>query len=340
MRSLSFGTAAFAAVLVMSFACRAQAAAPTYSVATRIPGADGSWDFANVDPVRGALYVARGDGIMKVDLATRTVVDRLAPAKGAHQVLVLDGGATLFETDGATDLARFVKADDGTVLAELHSGAKPDAAFLDRKTGLIAVMNADDGKVTLIDSRTRSLAGTIDVGGSLEFGVADGTGGAFINIEDKNEIARIDLVTKRRTGTIALPGCEGPTGLALVSGKRLIAACANERALVVDVASGKVLTTLLIGRDPDAVLVDETRGVAFIPCGGSGTLVALSIAGGAPVRIAQTIKTQIGAKTGAIDPRDGHIYLPTATLAPRLPGAKRGVPQPGTFAVLVVAPKS
>jgi DNA-binding beta-propeller fold protein YncE len=340
MRSFSSGAAAFAAVLNMCFAYPAQAAVPAYFVAARIPGADGSWDFANIDPAHGALYVARGDAIMKVDLATQAVVNRLASAKGAHQVLVLDGGATLFETDGATDLARFVKADDGTVLAELHSGAKPDAAFLDPKTGLIAVMNADDGKVTLIDSRTRSLAGSIDVGGGLEFGVADGRGGAFINIEDKNEIARVDLVTKRRTGTIALPGCEGPTGLALVNRKRLIAACANERALVVDIATGKVLTTLPIGRDPDAVLVDEMRGLAFIPCGGSGTLVALSIAGDAPVRIVQRIKTQIGAKTGAIDPRDGRIYLPTATLAAPLPGAKRGVPQPGTFAVLVVAPKS
>jgi DNA-binding beta-propeller fold protein YncE len=295
----------------MSLAHSASAAAPDYAVTDRIAGGDGAWDFANVDPAHNALYVAHGDAIMKVDLASHTVTDRLAPAHRAHQVLVVDGGATVFETDGDTGLARFIKADDGTVLAELPSGEKPDAAFLDPKTGLIAVMNADDGKVTLVDPKTRTLAGSIDVGGGLEFGVADGKGGAFINIEDKNEIARVDLVTKRRTGTIALPGCDGPTGLPLINhGKRLIAACANERAIVVDAATGKLLTTLTIGRDPDAVLADEQRGLAFIPCGGTGTLVALAITDGAPVRIVQTIATQIGAKTGAIDPRDGRIYSP------------------------------
>jgi hypothetical protein len=35
------------------------------------------------------------------------------------------------------------------------------------------------------------------------------------------------------------------------------------------------------------------------------------------------IPTQVGAKTGALDPRDGRIYLPTATLATPEPGAKR-----------------
>ena len=50
-------------------------------------------------------------------------------------------------------------------------------------------------------------------------------------------------------------------------------------------------------------------------------------------------RTQIGAKTGAIDGRDGRIYLPTATLAAPEPGAKRGKPMPGTFNVLIVSPQ-
>lgn len=310
-----------------------------YRVVDRIPAADGGWDFANVDADNGKLYIARSDAITAVDLATRRVTDKLTPAKRGHQVLALNGGKTLFETDGETGLGRFVSATDGSLLAEVPTGAKPDAAFLDPKTGLIAVMNAGDGTIALIDPAKRALAGKIAVGGGLEFGVADGHGGAFINIEDTNSIARVDLAQRRVTGSIALPGCEGPTGLALVAdGRRLISACANEVALVVDTASGKTLATLPIGHDPDAVLVDEARGLAFIPCGGSGTLVALTIADADHIRVRETIPTQVGAKTGAIDPRDGRIYLPTATLAAPAPGAKRGQPVPGSFVILVVAP--
>lgn len=335
-------TAALAACLAAPAVSAADAnssSPPGYSVVDRIPAADGGWDFANIDAVNGKLYVARSNAITVVDIASRHVTDRLAEAKRGHQVLVLDQGKTVFETDGETGLGRFISTADGSVLAEVPTGAKPDAAFLDPATGLIAVMNAGDGTVALVDSAKRALAGKITVGGGLEFGVADGHGGAFINIEDANSIARVDLAHRRKTGSIALPGCEGPTGLALIAnGRRLITACANEVALVVDTASGKTLATLPIGHDPDAVLVDEARGLAFIPCGGSGTLVALAIGDAEHIRVSQTIPTQVGAKTGAIDQRDGRIYLPTASLAAPEPGAKRGKPVPGSFVVLVVAP--
>jgi hypothetical protein len=138
-----------------------------------------------------------------------------------------------------------------------------------------------------------------------------------------------------------MPGCTGPTGLASIAGgQRLISACANGVAVVVNAATGKVLANLPIGKDADAVIADEARGLAFIPCGGSGTLVALDIRKPEHVTIAQTIPTQIGAKTGALDPRDGRIYLPTATLAAPEAGAKRGKPVAGSFVILVVSPKA
>ena len=332
--------AAFAACsFVPCVAVASTAAAAPYHVADRIPAADGGWDFANVDAANGKLYIARSNAITSVDLATRAVTDKLASAQHGHQVLVIDGGKTIVETDGGTGLARFISAADGTVLAEVATGPKPDAAFLDPATGQIAVMNADAGVITLIDPATRKVTGKIAIGASLEFGVADGKGGAFINLEEAAMISRVDLRARRETGRIALPGCMGPTGLALVAGgTRLISACANGVALVVDAASGKTLATLTIGRDPDAVLVDEARGLAFIPCGGSGTLVELSLADADHIAVIGAMPTQIGAKTGAIDPRDGRIYLPTATLAKPEPGAKRGKPLPGSFVVLVLAP--
>jgi len=316
-------------------------AVPTYSVAERIAAADGGWDFATIDVGTSALYIARSDAVTKVDLKSRQVTSRLADAHRGHQVLVLDGGATVFETDGETGLARFLSADTGGVLAEVATGKKPDAAFLDSKTGLIAVMTAGDGTISLIDPVSRTVVDTIAIGGTLEFGVADGKGMAFVNVEDANSIVKIDLVSRKQVASIALTGCEGPTGLALVAkGTRLISACANETAAIVDTATNAVVGTFTIGKDPDAVLADEGRGLAFIPCGGSGTLIEVAIGDAANIRPLAAIPTQVGAKTGAIDPRDGKIYLPTATITAPEPGMKRGKPVPGTFAILVVSPKS
>lgn len=331
---------AVAGILAPNFGHAQPTSTVNYRIENRISGADGGWDFASVDPAAGRLYVARSDAVMAVDLASGQMTPALASAHRGHAVLPLPGSKELIETDGETGLARFIDARSGAVIAEVATGAKPDAAFVDPATGLVAVMNAGDGTVALVDPEQYRLVGNIHVGGGLEFGVADGKGGAFVNIEDRNMIAVLDLKARRVTGTIALAGCDGPTGLALVAGgKRLISACANKVAVLVDPAAGKVLDTFAIGSDPDAVLVDEVRGLAFIPCGGSGTLVAIDIKDPRRIHLAGTIVTQVGAKTGAIDPRDGRIYLPAATLAAPEPGAKRGKPVAGSFVVLVLAPQ-
>ncbi|HZV10818.1 MAG TPA: YncE family protein, partial [Novosphingobium sp.] len=243
-------------------------------------------------------------------------------------------------TDGKTDLTRFIDAASGQVLAEVPSGKKPDAAFYDAATNRVVVMSPGSSTVTQIDAASRKVVNSFALAGGLEYGAAAGNGRAFINLEEANALAEVDLKAGKLLRKIALPGCDGPTGLALVAGgTRAISACANGVAMVVNTASGKVVGKLAIGRDPDAVVADEARGLAFIPCGGSGTLVAISIADKAHIAVAGTIATQVGAKTAALDPRDGRIYLPTATLGQPAPGAKRGKPGPGTFVVLVVAPQ-
>jgi len=298
------------------------APAPDYAVVATIPGADGGWDYASVDPVRGRLYVARAAAVMAVDLATGKVTDTFAPAQRAHAVLPIDNGATLVETDGTTGLTRFINADTGGTLAEVATGKKPDAAYFDSATGLIVVMNPGSSAVTLLDPKPHALVRMISVPGGLEAGEGDGKGHAFINLEEANALAEVDLAAGKLVRRIPLAGCDGPTGLA-----------------VVDAASGTLLQTLKVGEDPDAVIADPARGLAFVPSGHDGTLTAIAIDDPAKFAVVATIQTQVGARTGALDPRTGRIYLPTATMTPAEGGAHHGQAKPGTFVVLVVAPK-
>ena len=330
-------SACVCAVALLASVSAAQAGTPAYAVTGSLAGADGGWDFAQVDPVRGVLYVARSNAVMAADLASGKVTPMLAPAKGAHQVLAIDGGKTLVETDGKSGLTRFIDAASGAVQAEVATGQKPDSAFFDGAR--VFVMSPGNDTIWVVDPASRQVVASMKQTGGLEFAVSNGKGGAFVNLEGEGKIAEVDPVAGKLLRKIALPGCEGPTGLgAFAQGTRLISACANGVAVVIDTASGKAVAHLPIGKDADAVLIDEPRALAFVPCGGNGTLVALSIADADHVRVAQVIPTKVGAKTGALDPRDGRIYLPTATLAKPEPGAKRGKPVPGSFTVLVVSP--
>jgi DNA-binding beta-propeller fold protein YncE len=332
---IGFGiSAAICAVTVATAAPQA----PSYSIVDRIAGADGGWDFTTFDPIRNRLYVARSNAVMKVDLASGVVTPMLAPAIGGHQVLVVRNGSEVVETDGKTNLARFIDADTGQVMAEIPTGKKPDAALVDPATGLVVVMNPGDGTVSLIDPVTRTMVGSITVGGGLEVGAADGKGLVYVNVEDKNEVAILDIRKRTVIGRYALTGCEGPTGLAFVAGgKRLISSCANNIAAISDPVSRKVTGTVMIGKKPDGVVYDAKRGLAFIPTG-EGFLEILSAAQPNAIKIVGRLATMPSAKTIAFDPATGRIYLPGANILPPVAPATRGQAEPGSFKILVIAP--
>lgn len=94
--------------------------------------------------------------------------------------------------------------------------------------------------------------------------------------------------------------------------------------------------TVAIGEGADAVIGDPARARLYVPAGGDGTLTVLEDRAGGVVRLA-AITTEKAARTGAVDPRTGIVYLPTAKLTPGKPGS-RGTPVAGSFHILAVAP--
>ena len=321
--------------LIVALLAAAALPADAATVAKRIPGPDGPWDIARVDAEHNRLLVGRGDGVMAVDLATGAVTAKFVPGARVHDTAVVPGLGVGVSSNGNTNTATVWDAATGAVKAEIKVGLKPDAVAYDPAGGLVWVMTPDDGNATLIDPKTAKAAGTVKIGGSLEYAVADGRGRIWVNVEDKNEIAEIDTAKRTVLRRIALPGCDGPTGLALTTHGTLIASCANNVAKSVDAASGKLLGDIAIGPRPDAVIYDAQRERAYIPTGGDGMLTVIDTSGAEPRKL-DAIATQRGARTGAVDPATGNVYLPAA----RYPndGSAKPKPLPGSFEIVVVTP--
>lgn len=311
-------------------------AAPTYSVASSIPGPDGSWDYARVDPSAHRLYVARGDAVTAVDLASDAVTS-VGHVQRGHAVMPLADGRLLV-TSGTDGTVRFLNAANGNQIASVAVGKKPDAAILDEKGDRAFIMNAESGTISVLDTASMRVTRTFRAKPGLEYAALAGNT-LFVNNEDLNEIEVVDIARGKPGKAIALPGCEGPTGLGYdASHARLISACANGKAAIIDTRTHRLSPLLDIGRGADAVIIDEGRGLAFIPCGRDGVLDILSLASSSQVTAAGRVTTEIGARTGALDPSTGTIFLPTAQFtAPALPGG-RPTPVPGSFHILVVKP--
>ncbi len=274
---------------------------------------DARLDYAAVDPVSRRLYVARGFGVTAVDLDSGKATRQLVAGQHVHAVVPLPGGKVI-STNGDANTATLFEGKSGKVIAEIATGQEPDAAVFDPASGQVLVMNAKDGNVTLIDPIRARAVDTIPIGGSLEFAVADGRGRVFVNIEDEGSVAVIDTRSKTVVARYELPGCDRPTGLGLDPGAGiLVAACANRIAVALHAADGTSAgAPIAIDRKPDAVMFDPLRRRFFIPCGQDGSLIVIAESPDHGLTAVASIKTAVGAHTGAIDPKTGLIYLPTA----------------------------
>ena len=323
------------ALLTAVFSLAAAAHAADLTVTGTVAGPDGGWDYASIDGARNRLMVARPDGLMVMDLASRAITPAFVPGKRVHGAAIAPSGVGVLANGGGASALVF-DAKDGSVLAEIPTGKKPDAVVYEPKSGLLAVMDNKDGGVALIDPDKKASAGSIEVGGALEFAVADGEGRIFVNVEDKSTLVVLDIPNRKVVARRPLPDCDEPSGLALDPATHvLVSACANGKAIATSAIDGKVLATLPIGSHPDAVLFDEKHKRFLVPCGGEGVLTEISEKGSS-LEVTGTVQTAASVRLGALDAATGKVYLPAADFQPAAKPGERPAIVPGTFRIMVL----
>jgi hypothetical protein len=139
-----------------------------------------------------------------------------------------------------------------------------------------------------------------------------------------------------------LAPCTEPSGLAIDrKNRRLFVGCDNKMMAVVDAASGKVLATPAIGDGVDATAFDDEAGLAFASCG-EGVLTVVKEESPEKFSVAESVPTQQGARTMALDSKTHNVFVVTAKFGPPpAPTADNPHPRrsilPDTFVVLVLS---
>jgi YVTN family beta-propeller protein len=312
-----------------------------FGIQARWPiGGEGGWDYLAVDEPMHRLYVTHGTRLEVLDTRSGKVVGSITGMKGLHGVALDNAGKFGYISDGAANsVVVFDRASLQTV-ATIPAGTNPDGIAFEPVTKTVWAFNGRSRDVTVIDTAQRKVVATIALPGKPEFPQADGKGIVFDNIEDKNEIVRLDATEKKITATWPLSNCDSPSGLAIdEAGRRLFSVCDGKKMAVVDANTGKTLANPTIGDSPDAAGYDAKHKLAF-SSNGDGTLTVVD-AKGANYPVLQNLATQRGGRTMAFDPTTDRVYLVAAELGPR-PAATADNPRPrppvvpGSFTVLVV----
>ena len=327
---------------ILAFCTAANAADSGYHVINKLQlGGEGGWDYLTVDSSDRRLYISRGTHVMVLDLDTDKLVGDITGTTGVHGIAVapeLDRG---FTSNGRINTASIFELKTLKVVGQVKTGTNPDAILYDSASKRVFTFNGGSKDATVFEGASGEVVGTIPLGGKPEFAAADGKGKVYVNIEDKDEVVEIDSLKLAAVKRYPLKPCEEPSGMGFdPEHHRVFAGCHNKVMAILDVSTGKVIAAVPIGEGVDGNGFDPGTELAF-SSNGEGTLTVVRELSPGKFGVAETVTTQRGARTMAIDPRTHNIYLPTATFAP-LPasipeGAKpRPVMIKDSFVIVVV----
>jgi YVTN family beta-propeller protein len=340
VRRLTLAVAALAAA-----GAAAQAQATNYHVASKVKlGREGGWDYLIVDTAGHRVFMSRGTHTLVVDAKTDSVVGDIQDTPGVHGIAFAYDLGRGYTSNGRDSSITVFDLKTLAPVARVHtSGVNPDAIVYDDFSHRVFAFNGRSGDATAIDATTNTVAGTVPLGGKPEFAVVDGKGSLWVNIEDKSEIARLDTKTLAVTNRFALAPCEEPSGLAMDrASRRLFTVCSNKMMAIVDADGGKVVTTVPTGDGTDAAGFDPATKLAFAS-NGEGTLTVVHEDTPNTAHVVQSVTTQRGARTMALDPQTHIVYAVTADFGPPpAPTADRPRPRPtmipDSFTLLVIQP--
>ncbi len=303
-------------------------------------GGDGGWDYVTMDPANHRLFVTRATHTQAIDEETGKVLGDIPGQVRSHGVALVPKLGRGFITDGGGSGAILVfDLKTYAVLGKIAAMPDSDGIIYDASTNLVLAVSGDGGTLMTIqpdiDPQNGKMDAPIDLGGKPEFLAVDGSGKAYINLEDKDLVAVVDLHTRKVLAKWPVTPGGHPVGMAIdAKAHRLFVGCRNPQKLIVmSTEDGKVEAALPIGAGVDATAA--LHGLGFASCRDGSLTVIGEKAGGFEVE--QTVKTADGARTMGVDPTLHEIFLPTAEMTTGANG--RPAPKPGTFEIMVVGQK-
>jgi YVTN family beta-propeller protein len=247
-----------------------------------------------------------------VDAHTGKIVGHVTGLTGSHGIAIDNAIGLGYADSGKTASLNVFDLKTLKTTKTIHALLDADGMALDAPTGQVFVAGGDANAVLAVDTKTNQPAKTIPLGGAPEFLVTDGAGSLYVNINDKNEIVKIDTKTDVITARWPVAPCVGPTGLAVdPQAHRLFSSCDNAMMMVVDSDNGKIIATLPIGKGTDAAGFDPARKLAF-SSNRDGTLTVIQETDPEHFSVLGNVLTEPGARTTAVDPATGDVFLVTA----------------------------
>jgi DNA-binding beta-propeller fold protein YncE len=199
MRGLRIAAAGLAMVMGVAMTASAQgqwAVTKTFQL-----GGEGGWDYVTVDGPGHRLFVTRATHTQVVDTDSGKLLGDIAGQVRSHGVAIVPKLGRGFITDGGgTGAIVIFDLKTYAVLGKIAAMPDADGIIYDAKLDRVLAVSGDGNLMMMfkpdIDAKNGKLE-TIALGGAPEFLASDGSGKVYINLEDKDVVAVVDINAKK-----------------------------------------------------------------------------------------------------------------------------------------------
>jgi DNA-binding beta-propeller fold protein YncE len=316
--SVHWGLAAALSIVV---GLGAQSSPYTKLAEIKVGGA-GAFDYLTVDSAAKRLYLSHATEVVVIDLATNTVIGKIADAPGVHGIAIDPApGGHLFTSNGRENKVGIVDAKTLATLSKVDTGLNPDAIMYEPKEKAIYAFNHTGGSATVISATTGKVIATVQLEGTVETGQSDpGLGKVYVNIEDKDTVDVIDIATHAVSARWPIAPAEGGTGMAIDAAAHRLFVGGGDFLVMMDGQTGKVLASAPICAGTDATVFDAATKNVFVSCS-DGHITVAHVDSPSKLSVVQTIDTARGARTMALDPANHRVYVAAQNFQPVDPNA-------------------
>jgi DNA-binding beta-propeller fold protein YncE len=302
---------------LLSHPAQAVGDGPYHILRTITVGGEGGFDYVTADSVGRRLYIARSGKtaprLLSFDLDSLKQTGEL-DGVSAHGAVVDTASRHGFAS--SKPITMFDTESFATIKSITVDG-NPDGLTYDPSERRVYVLSHSAPGITAINAADGAVVGTVDLGAAPEQTVGDGKGHLYVDLEDKDMVGVVDTKTLTVTARYALGDKRTPAGLVLDARTHvLFVACRNPASMVMlNANTGAILDTIPIGAGNDGMAFNPATREVFASQG-DGTLAIVKENSPTSFTLEQTLPTQSGAKTLALDSKTGHVFLITADYGP------------------------
>lgn len=253
-----------------------------------------------------------GDGeVIAFDTRESRVAGCIANVSSVHSVLVSPELSRVYVS--ATGTNEIVAIDEATmeIVSLIPGGIHPDGMAYAPDLQKLYVSNENGEPETVIDVHTNTRVATIWLVGEVGNTQYDPISRhIFVNIQTRGQLIDIDPATDQIVARIDLPGARGNHGLLIDPRDRLafIACEGNDKLLVLDMHTMRVIQGFDTGGAPDVLAFDPVPGTLYVA--GEAGIVSM-------FHVKDTVVTKVGqgsvglhAQVVAVDPLTHRLYFP------------------------------